>query len=156
MDKLGFIVPHLGASQLSYSLLRNINQAVANDVSIDYNIFYEDMQKPCINPGFCVLQIHEAYEYKYPLIATSFNTANKLIRFPGTTKKFFYVWDLEWLRPKSIDYNQLAEVYQNSELQLICRSNSHKKAVEDAWNVPVNHIVEQINLKKFMEIAYGV
>ena len=100
------------------------------------------------------MQISEAWGHKGPVIATSFSTAYKLIGFPNK-KKIFYIWDLEWIRAKQSgikEYEKYIDVYTDSSLELIARSEPHKQAIENAFNRKVNHVVSDFNIDKILEI----
>jgi hypothetical protein len=152
MHNLGFLVRTLGASQEAFQLVKNANHAITEDNNII--VFSETPNMPCIQPNFCNMQLAEAWGYKHPLIATRLVLAKKLLSFPGTQEKYFYIWDLEWLRyPSQIkNYNAFAGIYRNPKLKLIARSKSHKDIIEDCWNVLVTGIVEDYNINQFIEI----
>lgn len=151
MQKLAFAIPNLGPSQLSYYLARNANSYMPNKP--DVTIFYEQQTQPAFNYSAVLLPIIEAYNYSGTLVATSLNTAQKLISFPGPTRKLFYVWDLEWLRIKQKNFSELQSIYRNNQLEIFSRSQSHKLAIEECWNVKVKAIVEDFgDFKEFLEL----
>ncbi|SVC44680.1 uncharacterized protein METZ01_LOCUS297534, partial [marine metagenome] len=97
------LINNIGASQLSYLVVQNLNELGNHRPEIDAIVYYENMQKHCLPPNFAIMQIAEAWGHHGPMIATSLSTAQKLIGFPSE-RKLFYVWDLEWLRGQQQRY----------------------------------------------------
>jgi len=148
--QFGVLVKNLGDSELNWRLISNANYLMDNGIA-DIIFFYEDISQYCVVPHGSIMQVVEAYEYKYPLIATSLTTAQKLISFPRQSKSIFYLWDLEWLRYPDISFNVFKEIYNSPKLELVVRNTEHKSLVQDLWNKDVHKISENANL---MEILY--
>jgi hypothetical protein len=148
----GFLVNNLGSNQLAYYLIRNINQYLDRENPTDIIIFYEQLTRPCFIPNCAVMYTQEAWSYDGVVIATNLSTAEKLLRFPSPKKKYFYVWDLEWLRHsgKFSDYKKL---YRNPELKLIARSVQHAHIIEQCWNTSVAAIIENVNIEKLVQLC---
>jgi hypothetical protein len=135
MSKLGFIVPDLGPSQLSFGLIKAANDAVAVNPGLCVTVFYENIRLPCVCPHFACMHVAEAYLFDGSLIATSFSAAEKMARMPSSPRKLFYVWDLDWLRPwRRQSFNEHALVYGNESIELLARSGDHAKVIAQAWN----------------------
>jgi hypothetical protein len=152
MHKLGFIVNNLGGNQQAFYLINYINSLVAKNRD-DVTIFYETPVIPCINTNFGLMQLNEAYGYDGVLIANNLTLADKMARFPGTKEKYFYVWDLEWLRVPNKNFHVLHSMYNNPLYKLIARSSEHAKIISDCWNVDVAGIVDDFNVYQFIEIV---
>lgn len=152
MHNIGFLVKTLNASQESFCLVHQANRAITNDHNII--VFSDTPNVPCVPNNFAHMQIAEAWSCSYPLIATNLSLANKLVNFPGTKEKYFYVWDLEWLRYPSHakNYHLFASVYRNPRLKLIARSQQHKEIIEDCWNTLTVGIVDDYSIDQFIEI----
>jgi len=138
--KLGIFVSDLFASQLSF-----YSMCLGNKISkqnIDYAIFFENLSHTPIQHSFSLMNIVYGYSWNGTAIATNLSTAQKLIKCPGPKRKIYYIWDLEWLRynPK-LPYEFLASIYQHPSLELVVRSYSHKKIIENAWNREVKDVV---------------
>ena len=155
MNKLAFAVTDLSASQLSCMLLRNIANFMTKHYDTDIIVFYENLEIPCMPPACAVMQIHEAFSYDGPLVATSLSTAEKLIRFPGPRQRAFYVWDLEWIRLQHKSYESLRDIYASPELTLFARGHDHAQLIEDVWNRKVAAVVEDFNLHEILTVITG-
>ena len=147
------LVPDTGASQLSYFVIRNINSLCESNSEIDVILYYENYHKSCLPANFCTMQISDCWFQDGPTIATSFSTANKLKNFT-CEKKLFYIWDLEWIRNQSStkQYEQCRDIYCDKSIDIIARSESHKHAIENAFNRKVNYIVPDFETAKILEI----
>lgn len=108
---------------------------------------------PAITPSSPVVSIAEAWGYPSPLIATTFGTAAKLLHSPGKTPKVFYPWDLDWVRFASLEYRELAAVYGEPRLRVVCRHLDHKKLIEDVWRRPVAGVVPDANPSEILTVA---
>jgi hypothetical protein len=80
------------------------------------------------------MQMAEAWGFDGVLLATTLSTAEKILRCPSAKKRFFYVWDLEWLRPSRKEYRAFQAIYGDPRMELIARCPDHAAAIEAAWN----------------------
>jgi hypothetical protein len=151
MKNLSLILENTGSSQVSFFAINALNKIREKETSIDSIIFCEEIHKNCIPANFSVMPISEAWLHHGPIIATTLSTAKKLINF-ASDEKFFYVWDLEWIRNKPIKkYEDYIDVYTNKSLKLIARSESHKNIIESTFNRNVSNIVSDFNVSELME-----
>lgn len=148
--KLAVAVSHLGPSQLAYTLIKNLNELSNKHYGIV--ALYENVVPPCFDMKFPRQQIFDGYGFKGDIIATSLTTAYKLLAFPTLGRKFFYCWDLEWLRIPNKKYADLYNIYGNKEFTLIARNEEHKKIISDCWNVNVQYTIEDCNYKQIEQI----
>ena len=154
LKNISVLVEDTGASQSSFFIISELNKLSASNPEIDAIIFYENQHKNCLPANFAVMPINEGWGQSGPIIATSFSTAHKLLSFPSN-KKIFYVWDLEWIRNgyNSIKkYESYSSVYTDQSLELVARSESHKRAIENAFNRKVNHVISDFNMSDILEI----
>jgi hypothetical protein len=149
MSKLGVCVSTLSASQLNYHLINALNRVAAGNT--DVIAFYENISKPCVPVSFPLMSIYDGYNYDGVMVATNFNTAAKLIKFPCSRSKYFYVHDLEWIRHDRRHYGMLASVYCNPELRLLTRGAEYARILRSCWNREV-HVIEEMNLDTLCEL----
>jgi hypothetical protein len=67
--------------------------------------------------------------------------------------KYFYVWDLEWIRNTGMKYEQTIQAFSNEGTKLIAKSGDHAKAIKNYSNKKVDHIIENINIKAIARIT---
>lgn len=149
-NKLGVLVPNLGASQLAFSLLRSANALVRERSDWDVTVFYEDLRQPCVRPRFACMHVADAFSFDGHVVATTLTTAQKLLRLPACKSRAFYVWDLEWLRLERKAYAELAGVYRGFFQFLAARSQAHADAVTQAWNLPTR-VVPDFDIPLLLE-----
>lgn len=148
------LLKNTGSSQLSYYVIKNINELCETRPEIDPIVFCESQNKNCIPPNFAIMDMSECWGTKGDKIATSVSTARCLIDIPCDRRKIFYVWDLEWINHSREvqSYEEYKNVYCNDSLEIICRSESHKKILENSFNRHVEHIVDDFNISQIIEV----
>ncbi len=150
MRKLAFIVDNLGPNELAHYLITSGNACLQANTDVDLVAFVHNFIPTCGEPRFAYMNVSEAYGYDGSLIATNLQTADKILNFPGPSRRLFYVWDLEWMRLPNRNYDMFASVYKNCRLELFCRSKQHQFFIRNAWNREAK-IVEYCNIEDFLK-----
>ena len=150
MKKLAILLPKIDQSQLSLLMVKNINKLSELNPDISPVVFHNDWGFVGLVPLFCMLQIREIWGFDGVAISTNLDTTQRLLATPTTSKKFFYVWDLEWLTLQ-INYKALANIYLNPEIELIARSQSHANIISKVWRAPA-HVLEDFNHEQLKQI----
>lgn len=152
MIKIGIMLDNIGPNQLAHYMINSGNAVLENySQKLDLVAFTQQTVHPCALPNFATMNMSEAYDYKGHLVATDLSTVTKLLKCPGTRKKFFYVWDLEWTRPQNKNFAVLKEIYNNPSIELISRSENHDKIIELCWRKPIG-IVEDGRVDQFYQL----
>jgi hypothetical protein len=155
MNQINFMVNNLGNSQLSYMLIRNINnEYINNNHDIDYIVFYDVLAaRLMIKPMFSCMSSCENYGQSGYTVATSSDQAMRLLKTAGCQRRILYLWDLDWIRGQQRhSYPLFSQIYHDPSLEIICRSESHAKLLENSFNVKPIGIVEDFNLKQLKEV----
>ncbi len=155
MNKIGVMLGDLGASQLSYNIVTNLNEECAKSKS-DFVAFIENITNHIIPPNFAVMGINEIWSFDGTLIATSASTALHLSKSANPANKFFYVWDLEWMRPHGKDFQYMVTAFNNPQVKLIARSSEHALAIKNYCNRDVSGVVEDFNIQQLYEVINNV
>jgi len=137
INKAGILVNKIDFSQFGLALTRAVNKISIENADIDIIAFYQTWGRYPLAPRFTSMMEREAWGFDGTLISTNINTTMKNIKCPGPQKKLFYVWDLEWLYLQEPVFAQLAKIYCHPKIELIARSNTHYKALKDAWKEPI-------------------
>lgn len=147
---IGISVHDLIPSQLSYFLTKNINDKCSDSIEHDFVIFFENLSGKIIEPNFGMMNTTEVWSFQGHLITTSISTTMTAIKSMSPAKKYFYVWDLEWLRDlgKNFEYNIPAFI--DEDINLIARSKTHARAIKNYCNRDVVGIVEDFNLDQLI------
>lgn len=139
MDKIGF-------DDMGLAFIANFNR---QNLDVDTIAFIQDYDRPPSIPRFAVMQEKEAYNYSGILVATSFNSAQKL-KYMRPAKKYFYLWSLEWVHDL-YTVDELSDIYQNDEITLIVRSEQHQNLIKSIWDKDAL-IIEDFNYEKFIQL----
>lgn len=148
---IGLLVPDLGTSQLAYMAINQVNLASTVDKDNSYYLFYENATMPCVNPLVACMNISELHTFKGVLISTSIDLTLASLNAVTNTRKLFYVWDLEWLRPNKNNFLYNMQAFRNEQVEILSRSNSHARAVENYCNRTPSLIVNNFNLLAIKE-----
>lgn len=152
MIKIGIMLDNIGPNQLAHYMINSGNAVLEHhSQKVDLVAFVQQVVHPCALPNFATMNMSEAYDYKGVLVATSLQTAIKMLKCPGTRKKFFYVWDLEWTRPQNKNFSVLKDIYNNPSIELISRSPNHDKIIELCWRKPIG-VVEDGRVEQLYQL----
>ena len=122
---------------------------VDEDCQFSHIVFYKEYAKGVDVNRFCMLLEKECWGYDGITIATDLETAETLINCPCPIKKFFYVWNLEWLY-NTHHYRVLQNIYQ-SDLELIARNKDHAKLLKQYWKEP-SYTMDNFNISDLKKI----
>lgn len=151
MKKLGILVDNLGTSQLSYNIIKNINEYLRKNKNvIDPIVFYDTLQYTCLTPLFSTMNAVECWGYTGNIITTSVKMAYKISKLPHNIKTYLYVWDLEWLRAPRLAYEYYSEIYCN--FPLIARSNEHAAILKNNWNANVIDVNDNFDFERMVDL----
>lgn len=148
--KAGILIESLGLSQKAFEIIKEINKIGSLEDYWDIVIFYLDYDRIIIPPLFAMMNITEAYGMDSPLISTSIETTEISLNCIKATKRFFYVFDMEWTH-KTYDVDKLLNVYMNPKVELIARSDDHATVIEKCWKKPAA-VIENFNYEKLTEL----
>lgn len=148
--KAGILIESLGMSQKAYEIIREINKINSLDEYWDIIVFYLEYDKFIIPPKFALMNMIEAYGMDCPLISTSIETTKTLSNCIKATRKFFYVFEMEWAN-SSHDVDELLSVYTNPNIELIARSDDHAKVIEKCWKSPIA-VIENFNYEQITKL----
>ena len=151
---IGVMIKDFSCSQLSFYAVRNINNRSNKSAEDSYVGFFENLSSNVIEPAFSIMNMSEIWGFEGVLIATSSSTALTLIKSVTNSDKYFYVWDLEWLRDPD-NYHTLLSIYRNPDIKLIARSKTHAKAIKNFCNREVVGIMDDFSLSDLEEIING-
>lgn len=153
-NRLGMVLPSLAPSQLAFSCVRETNQFLANNAGFDFSLFVEEWTTRCIQPHFGTFEIQMVSAYPGVLLATTLSTARHVIDAMSAQSRYFYVWDLEWMRGQN-EYGEMNEVYSSPLIHLLARSDEHAHAIEKMWNRKVHAVVPEFSMAKLCDVCFN-
>ena len=150
-NQIGFLVENVSSSQLSFNLIKNINNHL-QDNNDDFVVFFENSTASVLSPNFSLMSVNEIWSFEGSLIATNVSTAISMRKCFAPKNKLFYVWDLEWTRQHGKDFEFIVQAFTDPNIKLIARSEEHAKAIKNYCNRDVENIVNDFNLEKIVRI----
>lgn len=151
--KLGFCLHHIGHSQLSLQFVTSANSYLESGLGVDVVGFVSNQLKPRVGPNFAVMNINEAFDFDGVVVATSLHTAERVVRFPGPKRRYFYVWDLEWVRQGGWPFDTMKSIYNHPDLTLVARHEEHRRVIEQCWNLPVRAVIPDCDVGRFVQFV---
>ena len=151
-NQIGFLVKDTMASQLSFNLIKNVNDYI-KDKDDDVVLFFENATSSILTPNFSLMSINEIWNFSGSLFATNIFTALSMQKAFAPKNKLFYVWDLEWTRAHGKDFEFVIQAFSDENTTLIARSDEHAKAIENYCNRSVSNIVSDFNIEQLVRIS---
>ena len=150
-NKIGVVVDDLSASQLSYHIIKNINNHLETS-NTDFVVFFQNSTSNMMPMLFSSMCINEIWSFDGVALATSVSTALAISKTFSPKQKSFYVWDLEWCRAKGRDFEYVVQAFNKDDIRLIARSKDHAKAIKNYCNKDVEGVVENFNINQLMGV----
>lgn len=147
---LGAIVNNLGPSQMSFYMIKEFNK-LATDLEMSASCYYNNLAAPVHDSLFACMNIYSLANFHGFAISTDLESTQILLNSNNNSKKYFYVWDLEWIR-RTISFNVASSLFRDERISILARSNSHKDAIENMCNKSVRGIVNDWNLDQIKSI----
>ena len=123
------ITEHLGFSEKNYIIFSEINKIVSSSLD-DVSVAPIDLSNKLMDLNFAVLNVSELSSFQNGLIiGTTVNHAIEMASVYTSSKKLIYLWELDWLF-NNYDYEKVYDALANKKIQLITRSEEHRKAVK--------------------------
>ena len=111
MRKAGIMLKKVDNSQLGYYATKSANWIAEKMTNVDIVMFVKEHAVHPVMPLFATMAETDIWGYDAPVIATDLASAKTLLSASGPTEKFFYVWDLEWLRLPDYNHEELSKIY---------------------------------------------
>ena len=151
MNKIAAVVDSLSVSQCSHSLINSFNSLSKDN---DVYCFYTNLSPVIETPDFSVMNIYHLASFHGNVFCTNIFGARILSQLKTKSRKFLYLWDLEWLREPS-DFKENLSVLNSPQLEIIARSSSHALLIENYTNKIVRYVVDDWNPNQLLEIISG-
>ncbi len=130
---IGVIVDEVYESPQHYFMIKALNQLSKTH---DCYLFTNKVNKLLVKNEFAIMQQLEALHHPGILISTSLFSAQVLANSLTASKKFFYLWQMDWINMQGLHSKQLDKILYNEEINIIARSNGHAKALTNICKEP--------------------
>ena len=146
-DSLGIVVRALGTNQLGYNIIKQVN-AMMGGGAIYVTVFYDEHDRIPNIPYFPMMQTMHLWGFNGDIITTDVESTYTTLRIPTIKRRFFYVWNLEWVYNRDY-FTYYSKVYNNDDVELIARSQSHFDILEQCWKKPIG-IIDDFNYREIL------
>jgi len=150
MINITAVVNDLGPSQKSFYFIKNFNELSRNP-NFSCSAFVCNIGVPVTKPLFSCSSVSFFSDYFGIAISTSIAEADMLLKSSNNSKKYLYLWDIEWL-VKAMNYSQVCNILTEKRLKIIARSKSHAKIIENFCNKKPIGIVEDWNKEQLLTL----
>jgi len=145
--QLGFIVDHLGASQISYLLSLQINSMGTTEH--DLCLFIKNYAPPIQEIYTSVFPIGDLPLYNGTIVALDFNGAQYLTNISSNSRKIFYPWFTEWMK-HGADFLYYSKIARDPLLEVVVPSKSYAEQFEMHFNRTPDAIIEDCSIPGFI------
>ena len=145
---IGVLTDKIQFNQQSIFLVKNFNQL--NETN-NCCIFCNEMHNRPVDVHFNIMQQTKSYCFQGTLITDSLLLTQSLHYNIYTKKKYYYVWNLDWIHLEKLRFSQLKIPFYNNEIELIARSQSHAEVLEQLFKKP-KYIMEDWDWKVLKRI----
>lgn len=143
MKNLAILVDKLGFTQKSQMLCEELNK-MSEDINV--TVFCAEYAPVPIKTNFPVMELIKCYDFKGVFIATDFYTVQIMNNCLFPQKKFFYVWDLEYLY-HPLPFDILNNLYNSKDVELLSRNVDRDMILESVWKRP-HSVLHEFNHKE--------
>jgi len=130
---LGILTDKIQFNQQSIFLLKNCNELNKTNSCC---IFCNEMHSRPVDVCFNIMQQIHSYQFEGTLITDNLLLTQNLNCNIYTKKKYYYVWNFDWINLEQLRFAQLRIPFYNDDIELIARSQSHAKLLEKLFKKP--------------------
>ncbi len=150
MINITAVLEDLGPSQKAFYFIKNFNELSRNP-NFSCSAFLCNIGMPVTKPLFSCSSVSFFSDYFGIAISTSIAEAETLLKSNNNSKKYLYLWDLEWLT-RPMNYSQACKILLDKRLKIITRSKSHAQIIENFCNKKPIGVVEDWNKEQLLDL----
>jgi hypothetical protein len=150
---LGILITTLYHSQLSHELTTSINSAIRGQKLLDSLTLFSEYKTFVPHMPMCAnLHIYDAFGYEGILVSTNVSTTNKMVKMHGNHKKYWYMYNLEWLGKGPFSYESFAQLVTNPSMEIIARNHDHAALIYNSFNKAPKFILPSLNILELITL----
>tara|TARA_R100000805_G_C3621857_1_gene126464 strand:- start:955 stop:1425 length:471 start_codon:yes stop_codon:yes gene_type:complete len=147
------VLEDLGPSQKAFYFIKNFNELSRNQ-NFSCSAFLCNIGVPVTKPLFSCSSVSFFSDYFGIAISTTIAEADMLLKSHNNSKKYLYLWDMEWLT-RSMNYSQVCNILLDKRLKIIARSKSHAQIIENFCNKKPIGIVDDWDKEQLITLLEG-
>ena len=148
--KIAAVVNNLGPSQKSFYLIKEFNKASCT-TDISCCAFVDVPGVFVTKPLFACYNIAFFADYDGAAIATTIKEAKSLLDSGSNSKKYLYLWDLDWTEGP-VNHEYYCSILRDPRLKLIARSESHAELIKNFCNVDKIETLDNWKISELLKI----
>lgn len=153
MINITAVLEDLGPSQKAFYFIKNFNELSRNQ-NFSCSAFLCNIGVPVTKPLFSCSSVSFFSDYFGIAMSTTIAEADMLLKSHNNSKKYLYLWDMEWLT-RSMNYSQVCNILLDKRLKIIARSKSHAQIIENFCNKKPIGIVEDWDKEQLITLLEG-
>ena len=147
---IGVLKTNIQNTDKDFFTVHNINQLVKNN--IPNCIFCDQVDKDFILPiETNILQRVNSFNFNGIIITDDLMRSQDLVHNTYSKKRFLYLYHLDWPYINNLQFIHIKRILLNDNIELIVRSESHSKLIENLFKKP-KYIMEEWDYKTLIEI----
>ena len=150
MINVSALIGDLGPSQKSFYLIKAFNELSRNP-NLSCTAFVLKISPPYTKPLFSCSSVSFLSNYNGVCLATNLEEAQILLKSNNNSKKYLYLWDMEWIK-RPMNYSQVCDILLDDRLSIISRSDPHSCMIENYCNKPPIATIQDWNPSQILEI----
>jgi hypothetical protein len=151
MENIAALVQDLSISQKSFYLIKEFNKWIKN-TDLSFGVFHTRTAIPPVKTLFGCKMVAFLQSYNGIIIPTTMEEAEIALRASNNSKKFLYLWDLDWLE-NPVYFSTAMDILRNERLNIIARSSSHSDLIENFCNKRPVGIVDNWKMEQLLDIV---
>ena len=147
---IGILKTEVNNTDRDFFAVKNLNQLVntTTNACLFCNHINNEFQLPVLTN---VLQRSHCYSFNGILITDDLIRAQDLIHTTYAKKRFLYLYHLDWPFITQLQFHHINSIFFNDNIELIARSVSHAKLIEDLFKKP-KYIMKEWDYQTLMEL----
>ena len=149
--KTMFLTDHTGFSEQNYFIFNEINELVADSLE-EVSVVVNDVSTKLMEINTAVTNVAEiGCFHDGVLVATNVINANQILSAHASSRKVLYLWDVDWMYA-SYNYEWLYDTLTNDKLEIVVRSETHKRALLNLCDKEPIGILQNFKLEQLWNL----
>lgn len=145
MKNLAILIDRFGYNQKCKRICEEIN-LLAQNPAVNPLIFFAEYGPLPIPINFPIMELVKCVDFSGVFISTDFYTTEVMNNSLFSTKRYFYVWNMDYLYGQ-YPFQMLNSLYNNPKTELLARNQHRFNILKNTWKEPAK-IVEEFNHKQ--------
>ena len=150
-NDIGILLDNLAPSQEAYLTLKQVNSL---HEKFNFSLFTREIKPFLTQPKCAVTSVDVAFNFHGTLIATNLECARFLCNMYNLSRKFLYLFELEWFNYSSYNPRNYADnlsIYRNPNLTIVTPSEEYQHLFK-SYASRDSIVIPNFNIEKIWSI----